>query len=469
MMFLKPPVQQWSKYSIFRILSEDCPPRDEMGSRMKVLKFILENEENFENTTKGWIVNSFIDRSIRQDFIDLLVSKGMYVVVIPWARQKYNEAKTRREKINAAIGINRARNLAIEHGHLLSNFTFVLDGDCFFTKEQWMDVTQKIEEDQKTSQRRHYSVPCSRSTFEHALKSSAPLLLAEPMPVFRNDSQIKFDEMLPFGQGDKLEFLFRLNHKKEQGRHHEMINESLCKCFGLVHHLSGSNYEIEIDQKLRVSLREQSVDNLLNRLDNYQIPNRKPNTFWKTIQGYFDFQGLYSHFAFDHPSGSQFVEVGSWLGASTCYWANEIKNREKNIKVYAVDTWRGSDEDVHRQQIKQMGGDEALFNKFKLNIKNGGVDDIVTPIRMASVEASKLFEDESLDVVFIDASHKYQDVLEDLKSWFPKVKKGGKIAGHDYVPSHKISVAGVIRAVNEFFKGKNLEISPAGRTWLHHK
>lgn len=469
MMFLKSAHNHWKKYSIFRILSEDSLPRDEIGSRMKVLKFILENEENFDNVTKGWIVNSFIDRNVRQEFIDLLISKGMYVVVVPWARKRYAEARNRNEKINAAIGINRARNLAIEHGHLISNFTFVLDGDCFFTNRQWQDITEKIEEDQRISQRRHYSVPCSRSTFEHALKSSEPLLLAEPMPVFRHDSEMKFDESIPFGQGDKLQFLFKLNHRREQGRHHEMVNDSLCKCFGLVHHLSGSQYEIEENQSLRTNLRDQSLDHLINRLDNFKPPIRKPNTYWQTIQGYFDFQGLYSHFAFDHPSGSRFVEVGSWLGASMCYLATEVKNREKNIEIFAVDTWRGSDEEAHRQEISKMGGEDVLFARFNAHLKNAGVDHLVKPLRMTSVEASKLFADESLDVVFIDASHKYKDVLEDLRHWYPKVKKGGKISGHDYVPSHKMSVSGVIKAVNEFFKNKNLEISPAGRTWLHHK
>ena len=41
------------------------------------------------------------------------------------------------------------------------------------------------------------------------------------------------------------------------------------------------------------------------------------------------------------------------------------------------------------------------------------------------------FENESLDFVFIDGSHFYDDVEKDYKLYFPKVKKGGLIFIHD--------------------------------------
>lgn len=469
MMFASPKKFPWATHSIFRILSDDLPPRDEIGSRLKVLDFILNNEPEFEDTTKGWVLNSFINRDNRQKLIDMLIKYNHYVVVFPWARNQYNLAKNREEKLIAAININKVRNLAVDNGKLISRFTTVLDGDCYFTLNQWNDVRKQIEIDQKFSPHKYYSIPCSRSTFEHALSSDKCYQLAEPMTVFRNDAKLRFDENIPFGNGDKLKFLYNLNHRQEQGRHHELINEDYCKCFGMVHHLSGSDYEIEKNLKLRIELRNKSLNDLISRLDNYQIPSRKPNEYWKSIQGYFDFQGLYSHFAFDHNDGSKFVEVGSWKGASTCYWATEIKNRNKKIDLYAVDTWMGSDEYEHAEQIEKIGGTERLYELFLNHIKKAGVSDIVKPLKMNSLDASKKFENNSLDVVFIDASHKYEDVLADISAWYPKVKIGGKIAGHDFLPNHPISEVGVIRAVLEYFKGKNLEISPAGRTWLHHK
>jgi predicted O-methyltransferase YrrM len=66
-------------------------------------------------------------------------------------------------------------------------------------------------------------------------------------------------------------------------------------------------------------------------------------------------------------------------------------------------------------------------------------------IKATSKAASKKFANESLDVVFIDLTHTYEAVKEDIKLWLPKVKKGGFIAGDDYHEHWK----GVIQAVDE--------------------
>jgi predicted O-methyltransferase YrrM len=50
-----------------------------------------------------------------------------------------------------------------------------------------------------------------------------------------------------------------------------------------------------------------------------------------------------------------------------------------------------------------------------------------------SVEAAKQFEDGYFDFIYIDANHTYEGVTADLESWYPKVRKGGMIAGHDYL------------------------------------
>lgn len=64
-----------------------------------------------------------------------------------------------------------------------------------------------------------------------------------------------------------------------------------------------------------------------------------------------------------------------------------------------------------------------------------------------SVDAAKWVADESLDWVYIDADHKRPACMADLKAWYPKVKVGGLMAGHDYVPSR-----GPYPAVQEFVK-----------------
>ena len=61
----------------------------------------------------------------------------------------------------------------------------------------------------------------------------------------------------------------------------------------------------------------------------------------------------------------------------------------------------------------------------------------VVPIRSPSVDAAVLFDDGSLDAVFIDGSHIYLDVVADIDAYLPKICKNGLMFGHDLrdVPS----------------------------------
>lgn len=465
-------------FTIFRIIGNEMPPRDAFDARDKVLNFILENEPNLKNAKKCWMLNTIHDRIRREQYLDLLASKDMYTIYIPFNKKLFDESKSEDEKIVHAIRINSARNFCIQHGKTLSKFTIVLDGDCFFTKDQWEVVHDQIIADQKINKnRKYYSIPCSRSTMSHALNSNEPMLMAEPMPVFRYDSDMLFDEKIPFAKGDKLELLFRLKHNKEVGKNYQILDESLCKSIGLVHHITSSDYEIETNTNKRIKLRDESIKLLLEKLKNpekhwpeyYARSHNKPNIYWQNVQGWFDYRGLYSHFGWQLKNGDTFVEVGSWLGASVIYLAQELINRNKSVNVYCVDTWEGSNEVVHKHKISELGGSQNLYKKFISHLIDSGLEHIIKPIKKPSILASTEFEDNSLAIVFIDASHRYDDVIQDLKSWYPKVKKGGIIAGHDYYPGHPISEAGVVPAVQKFFKDRNIETCPAGRTWLHRK
>lgn len=67
-------------------------------------------------------------------------------------------------------------------------------------------------------------------------------------------------------------------------------------------------------------------------------------------------------------------------------------------------------------------------------------------LRGLSIEMAKRVPDESLSLVYLDADHSYEGVTSDLQAWFPKVVKGGVIAGHDYLNE----AYGVKKAVQHF-------------------
>ena len=85
---------------------------------------------------------------------------------------------------------------------------------------------------------------------------------------------------------------------------------------------------------------------------------------------------------------------------------------------------------------------EPFFHERMASIRN------VTKVKKESHVACHDFADESLDIVYIDASHDYENVKRDILCWFPKVKMNGWIGGHDYdfvIDAHKE----VVQAVNE--------------------
>jgi predicted O-methyltransferase YrrM len=177
--------------------------------------------------------------------------------------------------------------------------------------------------------------------------------------------------------------------------------------------------------------------------------------YYNNIYGYFDFADIYTYALNQFPNG-RFIEIGSWLGKSTCFMGEIIKEQNANIKFYTVDTFLGEINATDQQDIiKQEGG--SIYKRFLHNMKEGGVLDHVTPLMMTSEEASTLFENESFDFIFIDAEHIYEYVKNDLNNWYPKLKKGGIIAGHDYRDGVKL-------AVDEFFK--NQQIQQSNSSWV---
>ena len=127
------------------------------------------------------------------------------------------------------------------------------------------------------------------------------------------------------------------------------------------------------------------------------------------------------------------VEIGSFAGVSSELFAIHCK------ELYCVDLWDPYWEITDKQRIEFA---EFSFDKMIQNYKN------VYKVKKSSVEASKDFEDGSLDLVYIDAAHDYNSVKQDILTWLPKIKKGGFIAGHDYRYDPNI---GVYEAVNDIF------------------
>jgi|APGre2960657404_1045060.scaffolds.fasta_scaffold01555_8 predicted O-methyltransferase YrrM len=172
-------------------------------------------------------------------------------------------------------------------------------------------------------------------------------------------------------------------------------------------------------------------------------------------EDWFTYPIFYSSMVNEAIDGAHFVEVGSWKGRSAAYMAVEIHNSNKKIKFDCIDTWKGSVEHINDIFVKE----DTLYSEFLKNIEP--VKHIINPIRMLSLDACNLYADNSLDFVYIDASHEYEDIKNDILNWLPKVKNNGILAGHDF------SWDDVSKAVKEVLP--HYDYYANENVWVHKK
>jgi|WetSurSiteA1Bulk_404760.scaffolds.fasta_scaffold00897_14 predicted O-methyltransferase YrrM len=111
------------------------------------------------------------------------------------------------------------------------------------------------------------------------------------------------------------------------------------------------------------------------------------------------------------------ADLGCREGSSTSILASYLKER-KHGKVHAIDWYKTN------VQYKDM------FNKHMKNLK---LDDYIIQYHMSNTEAYHMFKSQNqlFDFIFIDASHAYKKVKEDIDLWWNLLKPSGIISGHD--------------------------------------
>jgi len=130
--------------------------------------------------------------------------------------------------------------------------------------------------------------------------------------------------------------------------------------------------------------------------------------------------------------------------------------------IVCIDTWLGSLEfwtdkkDGRNVELGIVNGYPTVFYKFLANVCSHGLQDQVIPFPQTSSIAARWLTRKQVqaDLVYVDASHDYEDVLADLVSYYPLVRPGGILFGDDFGDAWP----GVPKAVTEFSVGKNLTV-----------
>lgn len=124
------------------------------------------------------------------------------------------------------------------------------------------------------------------------------------------------------------------------------------------------------------------------------------------------------------------IEIGSFEGQYSKYILEHWPGH-----LYLVDVWTHLDETEYIDLSNKLDSKNIICSVFD-NVS--GFEDRSTLIRTTSERASTLFLDNFFDFIYIDANHRYKYVMQDLIHWYPKLKVGGIMAGHDFISDYSL-------------------------------
>lgn len=160
---------------------------------------------------------------------------------------------------------------------------------------------------------------------------------------------------------------------------------------------------------------------------------------------------------FDLGGPGAIAEIGSWKGKSTAALALAVRRSGRKDVVYAIDHHQGSPE--HKEVL---GGGGRTWPDFQRTVKNAGVEDIVTPLRMDSVSGAHWLAEREIKLKFllVDGAHDEASVTQDIESFLPLLLPQSRIALDDAEP--ETWWPGVYRSYERLLKPRARELGWAG-------
>jgi hypothetical protein len=125
------------------------------------------------------------------------------------------------------------------------------------------------------------------------------------------------------------------------------------------------------------------------------------------------------------------VEIGTHKGI----FARQIAERW-NGTLHCIDPWNIPPGYESQAEMLEGSGNTIEQRQFDHSDCIYNLDEFRDRVhlhRYSSQEAVDRFKDNELDFIYIDGDHRPEMVHADLLGWFPKIRKGGMISGHDWL------------------------------------
>lgn len=142
------------------------------------------------------------------------------------------------------------------------------------------------------------------------------------------------------------------------------------------------------------------------------------------------------------------LKVGVELGVCEGTFSDYLLKNSKLDKLYSIDAWNMDTSQTMAAPFKiwtvKKGEVEANEAKAREVLAQHGDRSVV--IKGNSFEAAGQLADGSVDFIFFDAGHRFSGFALDMINWWPKVRMGGVLAGHDYWRRYRYEVMDVANA-----------------------
>ena len=165
------------------------------------------------------------------------------------------------------------------------------------------------------------------------------------------------------------------------------------------------------------------------------------------------------------------IEVGTWLGASAINMAKITKELNLSTKIYCIDTWLGPQEfwtwgkdGLDNRNLKIKNGYPQVYFDFLSNVVEHNVQDVIIPIPNTSYIGSLILKHYNVtaDLIYIDGSHEYIDVKNDINSYMSLLNSNGIIFGDDLITWPGVRQAVCETLFDNFWIADN-------NFWVHRK
>jgi hypothetical protein len=153
---------------------------------------------------------------------------------------------------------------------------------------------------------------------------------------------------------------------------------------------------------------------------------------------------------------------GAEIGVKEGKYSEQILHHWRGGLLLSIDPWREFGEEYQDRANVTQSKQDVFYRETQVRLSRFG--DRSKILRLTSEEAAGTIDDGSLDFAYLDAQHHYAAVKQDIELWWPKIRPGGLLCGHDYGDENETDTDGTVtvfdvkRAVDEFARATGVPL-----------